>query len=1157
MIFACAFRAFIIQRIFLTLLVLLALLVVAWPAVANRDLLEYLESQPAEKRVPREYTEEEVDTIVPEWPNPYLAFLPAGAQPDFDYWRAKAKFAGRARKEAMAAAAASRAVLTPLIAVSETEPNDTQDTANFLSGFGTGDGDSRVADVDAAIGATAPRAIGPFVEDEGSIPLASDTGLTTLESVVISGVIGDGPFGSAGTGSGDFDFFRVAGVSAGQTILVDVDTPVAFGDLDPFVVLYDDAGEVIAINDDDGSTLDSFLEVSAPFDGDYYVSIGGYRSFALSDPFDSSSGPSDGSQGTYEVLIGLNSRDPDFFSFNLEAGDILGAGVSGAGTLLRLFAPDGELRVASSQDVTFVHPSASSLPGGGNAALSYVVEEAGTWAISVSGTLGAYGLDLVAETAVLRDAEEGSVQAVFLDFDGAVVDLMRFGGPPLLRTLSPLSSFLPNWGLTGADEDAVIDAIVAAVRENISADMRALGNNGDFDASGRAGEFDVEILNSRDHADPFGDPDVSRVVIGGTIPEFGLSTIGIAESIDPGNFETSEDAVVLLDVLSGSAGFPDSLNSIPLSAEATIIDLIGAAVGIIAAHEAGHYSGNFHTEQFTTLPNVMDQGGNLWGTVGIGPDGVFGTADDIDVDFGRDLFVPNEGFVGVEDTLNAVAFGFPTPVVTLKIGIDVDPDQDDNTVNTVSQSLIEVAILGSASFDVDTIDPATLAFGPAGAHPENSDHISDVDRDGILDRVFFVRTPDTGVSAGDEVLCAAGATTDGTKFEGCDAITTLPRSCGFGAALTGVGVFQPAGPANGGFETGDFSAWNQVNSRFSGGIAIDDGAFFPPGPGGAVVPFDGSFAAVTYQNGPGEHTLYTDVTLAADVSEAKLTWADNLQNHAGTFQDPIQEWRVEIWDLSDNSSQGELFSTEPGDVPIQDWTEREADLTPWLGETIRIAFTQQDGLYYFNARLDAVQVLTRRRIDIDIDILPNNPNNAVNPESLGVLRVAVLGSAEFDVADVDVLTLGFGPGFGPPEHDICEPEYLSPHVSDVSDDLYDDLVVHFRVPESEIAFGDVEACVTGGTIGGDEIRGCDALHTVPDMDGDSLLDTEEAAIGTNALDPDTDGDGFDDGEEVLVMGTDPLDPLDPAPTPVPEPSGFLMLVAGTVFLGLLYRRRAC
>jgi hypothetical protein len=72
------------------------------------------------------------------------------------------------------------------------------------------------------------------------------------------------------------------------------------------------------------------------------------------------------------------------------------------------------------------------------------------------------------------------------------------------------------------------------------------------------------------------------------------------------------------------------------------------------------------------------------------------------------------------------------------------------------------------------------------------------------------------------------------------------------------------------------------------------------------------------------------------------------------------------------------------------------------------------------------------------------------------------------------------------------------------------------------------------------------------MDGDALLDTEEAAIGTNALFPDTDGDGFEDGQEVLELGTDPLDPT---PDPVPEPASWPMLVAGAAFLALLYRRR--
>ena len=58
----------------------------------------------------------------------------------------------------------------------------------------------------------------------------------------------------------------------------------------------------------------------------------------------------------------------------------------------------------------------------------------------------------------------------------------------------------------------------------------------------------VNVLNSRDHADPFGQPDVSRLIVGGTIAESGIDTIGIAQSIDPGNFETEETALILLDV---------------------------------------------------------------------------------------------------------------------------------------------------------------------------------------------------------------------------------------------------------------------------------------------------------------------------------------------------------------------------------------------------------------------------------------------------------------------------------------------------------------------------------------------------------------------------------------------------------------------------------
>lgn len=45
-----------------------------------------------------------------------------------------------------------------------------------------------------------------------------------------------------------------------------------------------------------------------------------------------------------------------------------------------------------------------------------------------------------------------------------------------------------------------------------------------------------------------------------------------------------------------------------------------------------------------------------------------------------------------------------------------------------------------------------------------------------------------------------------------------------------------------------------------------------------------------------------------------------------------------------------------------------------------------------------------------------------------------------------------------------------------------------------------------------------------DSDNDSILDKDEAQYGTDPMNPDTDGDGLFDGEEVFRFKTDPLDP---------------------------------
>ena len=559
-------------------------------------------------------------------------------------------------REAKAQARQQRASTQAAVPYQEKEPagtsgaNDTPAAAEHIAGFGTRrNTHSKVALTgDIKPDDTVPT-LPPLAESNDAIGLAGDTGIPAARRALrTSGVIGDGPHGSAGDGTGDFDFYRLDGGESGVTFSARTSTPT--GDLDTMLALWDPDGGLWDVRGDSGGSSDSAMTFTIEPDRTFYLMVGS-DPFALpADPTVPGTGPGVTTEGPYDLLItsGKKGGDLDYYSFDLRAGDVLGASIAGGGTRLAVHDPAGREVFGSSQDLTGIFAVDSPMPGGGNAVIDFVAPADGRYRLGVEAGEGPYDIKLEAFRPGTETAPRGSVHTIFLDFDGARVNTAIYGGGGGLRDLSPLSRFLPAWGLTAGDERALITAITATARENLERDMIAKGLNP---------RFALRILNSRDHADPWGQPNVSRVVVGGTIAESGISTIGIAQSIDAGNFGREETSLVLLDEISSPAGPAWSLNTY-VGPRSDKIAFIGRAVGNITAHEVGHMSGSWHTNRLNDVHGIMDPGGNPAVMFAVGPDGVGGTADDPDLDFTTDELSPSEGFTGLEDTVARTAWAF-------------------------------------------------------------------------------------------------------------------------------------------------------------------------------------------------------------------------------------------------------------------------------------------------------------------------------------------------------------------------------------------------------------------------------------------------------------------------------------------------------------------
>lgn len=405
-------------------------------------------------------------------------------------------------------------------------------------------------------------------------------------------------------------------------------------------------------------------------------------------------------------------QDIDYYALDLQAGDILDIATIGSVGAIDVFYSPNNPWFGAELDASFVgttYPFASPLQTLGDITAAQTVPATGRYYVQLTlgDAEGLYTMGLRVYRPVMEQAPVGTKQVLFVDFNGASYPRSEFD--PLQTgnaRLSPMSQFIDDWGLRPQDENRIIDRMMEVIHDRFQwvADN---ANNGDFAATGIPGQYGFEIRNSRDHVDEYGiNPYVSRVIVGGTVAESGVDTIGLASSIDIGNFDTAETGFVLLDSVA------DLILPIELAPGFTVIDTIATFLANVVVHEAGHYFGAWHQDNANATISIMDQGGDIIGFTQAGPDEIFGTIDDNEIEFFKDLFSPNESiYFGEEDVPNLIAFNLSTGKVGATVTGTIFNDTNRNGVkNNGEPGLVGYTVFADIDEDgiLDPNEPSSV-----------------------------------------------------------------------------------------------------------------------------------------------------------------------------------------------------------------------------------------------------------------------------------------------------------------------------------------------------------------------------------------------------------------------------------------------------------------
>ncbi|MEM1225399.1 MAG: Ig-like domain-containing protein [Planctomycetota bacterium] len=440
-----------------------------------------------------------------------------------------------------------------------------------------------------------------------------------------------------------------------------------------------------------------------------------------------------GSAGFIPSAFGFQP-DVDYYRVELEAGDILDVATLGSTTSFTVLFGEGHANNFNGELWYGVdtpiggYPSVSPLQTLGNASFAQVAPSSGNYYIVVAaeGAASTYTMGLRAYRPVTESLPVGQSQTVFLDFDGGLYTRDTFsnlfapdpgfpvGGlvriPTLQQTLNEAGLVVAN----DAEYDQVKQIIVDSVREHYAA--LGVGNvNGDFQSTSQPGDFGIRIVTSDEFpGDLPNDASVTRVVMGSStsFPELQvLPNFGIAESVDIGNFDLNETTFVNLDLL--------AQDGITVPRSSTISELEAASLRIAGtvSHEMAHLFGIHHTDPTNLTPSIIDTGAtqeeSSFNRLGVGPDGILGTSDDMPVRFRTDFFDAATGIFGTEYTPQSLALGLSTGTLGTQVSGQVFNDLNGNGSFAGDPGLSGVTVFLDLDGDgvLDASDPTATTDG--------------------------------------------------------------------------------------------------------------------------------------------------------------------------------------------------------------------------------------------------------------------------------------------------------------------------------------------------------------------------------------------------------------------------------------------------------------